>query len=647
MSKEFGLYYPDGSFKTQEEIRSEFASRKIFDETTEFLQKAKKLEGKFEVGVKEAVFCPQPQYPDAPIAVWHATDLHYGSIRTDYDLLVKHLKILEETPNFYVVFNGDEVDNFNTIGAWSTGVYEDPIAPQRQTQAWIEKIKELGRRRKIAVMSFGNHNNFTEPSGYDWLESFAREVKTNIFTSGGLLRLVHGEQHYPIAITHYYWGNCLPSTTRLLVITPNGITEMYLKDIIKIYGNKDGTFEQNIYLVGLDGKKVRLLRWVKKYSNDNYHIKFKDGLEVTCSAKHKFLTTSGIKLARELSKDDVVQKVKGVNIDNIYKKDGIFNYDYGWVIGLYIAKGSKSKKGIRFDIHKNEVEEFLPRITEVFAPYGVQISTKGKGSTNGSYIFVGGKIPQAIIETFVRGNSSYTKRLTMEAFSYGREFLRGIIDGWLDGDGHFEKYNKGWDAKICRNRRLAQNLRTLCWIVGYSFRLTKGHTTATRPDKVSKERKFFRIKIRKKERKHYLRKEDTTIEKINHSKHIGHLYDIEVEGELFCLTNGAVSHNSKLNPTNMGKRFWEHEYPDAEVILLGHTHQSEMLHWERGGKERLISIGGTYKQDDRWARQHGIGGRSGKPGHTILFFPYEHKFIGFKRIEDARNILLKLLPLNF
>ena len=307
MSKEFGLFYPDGIFKSEDEIRRNFAQKKIFEDTTEFLRHAQRLEGKFDFGVKEATFHPIPEYPNAPIAIWHGTDIHYGSIHTNYDLLVRHLEIAENTPNFYIIFNGDDVDNFNTIGKWATGVYENPISPQRQAQAWIANIEELAEKGKIAVMSYGNHNNFTEPVGLDWLEVFARNIKTNIFTSGGLLHLLHGEQHYPIAITHRYWGN------------------------------------------------------------------------------------------------------------------------------------------------------------------------------------------------------------------------------------------------------------------------------------------------------------------------------------------------SKLNPTLMGKRLMEYEYPEAEVFLLGHTHQSEILKFDRGGKKRLISIGGTYKLDDRWARKQGISGRGGTPGHAILFYPYEHKFIGFDNIEDAQRILMKEL----
>jgi hypothetical protein len=96
---------------------------------------------------------------------------------------------------------------------------------------------------------------------------------------------------------------------------------------------------------------------------------------------------------------------------------------------------------------------------------------------------------------------------------------------------------------------------------------------------------------------------------------------------------------SKLNPTNTAKRFLEHEYPDADVMFLGHTHQSEGLHFERGGKDRIAVIGGTYKIDDQWARKEGIGGRSGSPGWCVVLWPHERKMQLFRDVEVAADFL--------
>ena len=92
---------------------------------------------------------------------------------------------------------------------------------------------------------------------------------------------------------------------------------------------------------------------------------------------------------------------------------------------------------------------------------------------------------------------------------------------------------------------------------------------------------------------------------------------------------------SKLNPTNACKRFLDFEYPNADIIFLGHTHQSEGLHFEKGGKDRIACIGGTYKDSDDWARKHGIGGRSGSPGWAVALWPDTRGMMLFQDIEKA------------
>ena len=96
---------------------------------------------------------------------------------------------------------------------------------------------------------------------------------------------------------------------------------------------------------------------------------------------------------------------------------------------------------------------------------------------------------------------------------------------------------------------------------------------------------------------------------------------------------------SKLNPTNACKRFMDFEYPDADIAFLGHTHQSEGLHFEKGGKDRIAVIGGTYKDRDNFARKHGIGGRSGSPGWAVALWPNERKMQLFKDLVVAREFI--------
>ena len=100
---------------------------------------------------------------------------------------------------------------------------------------------------------------------------------------------------------------------------------------------------------------------------------------------------------------------------------------------------------------------------------------------------------------------------------------------------------------------------------------------------------------------------------------------------------------SKLNPTNATKRFLEHEYPTADISFLGHTHQSEGLQFERSGIERIGVIGGTYKDEDVWARKKGIGGRSGSPGWVVMLYPDRKQMQLYKDVEIAQQDLLNMI----
>lgn len=116
----------------------------------------------------------------------------------------------------------------------------------------------------------------------------------------------------------------------------------------------------------------------------------------------------------------------------------------------------------------------------------------------------------------------------------------------------------------------------------------------------------------------------------------GGLVHVQLKGAKYDI---AATHRywgtSKLNPTNACKRFLEHEHPSADIILLGHTHQSEVLMFERGGKERVACIGGTLKQYETYARKHGIGGRAGTPGQCIALWPDRQEMQAYKHFDQA------------
>lgn len=177
-----------------------------FDEATELLQRAQKTFKSGLIGVTEATYKPHLKWKDRPFGLLLATDMHYGSIKTDYARLGRCLDIIENTPNMGMVSNGDDVDVFTAVGKWATGTYENPLPPQLQTLAMLERLKVLDDKNKIGAMSYGNHNDGISPVGYDWLESFCREFKAPVFPSGGLLNVDLVGAQYKLAMWHRHWG---------------------------------------------------------------------------------------------------------------------------------------------------------------------------------------------------------------------------------------------------------------------------------------------------------------------------------------------------------------------------------------------------------------------------------------------------------
>jgi len=86
-----------------------------FERVTNYLEEGRAITQEFEIGQREATWKPRPEYPDLPIVLLLASDIHYGSVGVNYKQLREHLDMVEFTPNFYIASNGDDVDAFNAM----------------------------------------------------------------------------------------------------------------------------------------------------------------------------------------------------------------------------------------------------------------------------------------------------------------------------------------------------------------------------------------------------------------------------------------------------------------------------------------------------------------------------------------------------
>lgn len=223
MSTEKGLFLPDGSFQSDEEIKwrlmmDDAAQNKTvqtfpdkhkpsakYDDVTRHIKQARELSKNLEVGQEHGVWQVNAHYPDLPIAFTFMTDIHYGNMGVDYDLLNSHFEIIENTPNMFAVIGGDVVDNFGLKHAHA-GIMGDAISPQQQIDTMMSKLSDLDQKGKLGAVQIGNHDDWLELAGLQF-EHFMSGLTCPVYGAGGTLDIIHGKETYNVWWGHTHWGN--------------------------------------------------------------------------------------------------------------------------------------------------------------------------------------------------------------------------------------------------------------------------------------------------------------------------------------------------------------------------------------------------------------------------------------------------------
>ena len=176
-----------------------------FEEATRQVQDMTDFRERMEVGQENATWLPHGEYPQLPIMFVWMTDIHWGHVGTDHQRLLNHLKIVEDTPNTFVLFGGDLIDNFSAVKHphAATG---DVFPPQVQAEAMMAKITELDRQSKVGALCYGNHEDWMQYAGMDFYQTFMRELSAPVFHKGGMLNVNLEGQNYRIGVTRKHWG---------------------------------------------------------------------------------------------------------------------------------------------------------------------------------------------------------------------------------------------------------------------------------------------------------------------------------------------------------------------------------------------------------------------------------------------------------
>lgn len=578
------------------------------------VNQVRKIKEEAHVGQERAIWLPKLDYPDRAMLFLFLTDPHYASIRTDHNLMNYYIDVVKNTPNMFLVTGGDDIDNFNiSLGKTSSGVYEDPIEPGIQGRAWAKKMKDLDHKDKIGFMVFGNHcfDEQTEClTNEGWKNYKELEIGTRIATYNRDIKQI---EYLPIEKMYIdnYIGDMVSfkGQTLDLLVTPNHrmITKRY-KDFIyanKVDINNNGILavpevipNEGIYHPTED--KIKLVAWIvtegnlEKAKNPRITIAQSDKNSEYCSEIASLLKR--MKLERKARK--IKSQATGIKNVNIWR--------------FYFKKVQHLFDGENIHQIPKWIFQLPPDLKEVF----IRTLYKGDGTkATNEYTTIRKELAEQLQLLFFQ--------IGIRATYKYREDIGCYI---VKPRGFFSKrYNTAYSQ--CRKKEIVF-YNGMVWCPS-----TKNQTV------VVKRNGCIAI-----------------TGNTDWTYHQGQDWYDTYLGDMNCplLTSGgrvtvqfekgaryeiAATHRywgtSKLNPTNACKRYLEHEHPSADIILLGHTHQSEILEFDRGGKQRIGVVGGSLKLFEDYAKKHGIGGRAGTPGMCIALWPDQQEMQGYKRFDRA------------
>lgn len=118
-----------------------------------------------EYAEEPVVFTPEAQVslPLRPCLVIFSSDVHFGSIYTNYKKLAEIWQAVVDTEGVYLVVNGDFIDNFEVPvpKLLLAGINSQLISPQRQRYFYEQYLKALIEKGKLLGMVLGNHEEFS------------------------------------------------------------------------------------------------------------------------------------------------------------------------------------------------------------------------------------------------------------------------------------------------------------------------------------------------------------------------------------------------------------------------------------------------------------------------------------------------------
>jgi hypothetical protein len=212
MGAEQGMFYPDGHFESDNDIRRRLAleneitpimetplpiERDFFYWSNRFIRRA----GEFNETQQRRDHVTI-QFDAEPTIINFIGDLHIGSPDTDYHRIQQEAEAIVNTPNSYVLAIGDWVDGFFFNPAQFEQIEQSP----EQFNYMRQLLKYYADHRRLLVAWGGDHDLWANKCGADPYAAFSEATGAYYMQGVGYLTARVGNIEYKISAAHRHNG---------------------------------------------------------------------------------------------------------------------------------------------------------------------------------------------------------------------------------------------------------------------------------------------------------------------------------------------------------------------------------------------------------------------------------------------------------
>lgn len=337
---------------------------------------------------------------------------------------------------------------------------------------------------------------------------------------------------------------CLSGGQHLYVKSQKGVMPMTIKDMVRLDPKTVKLW---------DGDKwVNIVGWKENTeAKTKTRIQLRSGENIYCTQEHRWVLEDGKEvLTKDLKIGDVL---KTCMLPETNEHNPLYlNEDVLWLMGLYIAEGSHSEDTIQFSLCTDELP-WVERINATIVSLGG--TTTHTLCNNSLNVRCYSKVFNAILNQYIGGKTSKDKHLNNICWKLSNDKLKKIVEGYLDGDGGYDKDNNRWRLGFTENPYLERDLRVLAARLGARVTLFR---KGVRIKALNKIYPSIRGEWRWSPTNYNSSKKMSEILLITEEKKkdTDKMWDIEVDSSehLFALASGVITHNCKTNPMPVVKQ---------------------------------------------------------------------------------------------